>query len=358
MKKKLCIKKNSLRKKESNRWEERMKVLKGYKFRMYPTEEQKQFFIETFGCVRFTYNHLLVERQHHLQWVEEESLITPASLKKDYPFLKKTDSLALSNAQRNLDRAFKNYFSGRAGYPKLKTKKDPWQSYTTNNQKHTIYFDKDKVKLPKLKSLIAVHQHRSINGKIKSATISAKENKEFYISILCVEEVFPLTKTHQSVGIAYCPNQLLELSQNLCVSELNQHPLEKKMTREKHKLQVRARVAKKRKVRLENAKNYQKQKQKVEVLLKAKRDQKKDFIDQLTYQLVANYDQLFIENDPVFSEELAITFSETDWQFFLYKIQYKADWYGKKVTFVSLANTLQKNKSREIEKIGLQINNL
>ncbi|MBM9834574.1 transposase, partial [Enterococcus faecalis] len=81
-----------------------------------------------------------------------------------------------------LDRAFRNYFQKRAGFPKMKTKKSIWQSYTTNNQQHTIYFEDDQIKLPKLKTLVPVKKHRAIKGKIKSATISAKNNEEFYIS--------------------------------------------------------------------------------------------------------------------------------------------------------------------------------
>lgn len=131
-------------------------VLKAYKFRIYPNGQQKQFFIETFGCVRFTYNQLLEAKMEELANNEAKQGLTPAKLKKEYPFLKETDSLALANAQRNLDRAFRNYFQKRAGFPKMKTKKSIWQSYTTNNQQHTIYFEDDQIKLPKLKTLVPV----------------------------------------------------------------------------------------------------------------------------------------------------------------------------------------------------------
>ncbi|MGL9810464.1 peptide ABC transporter ATP-binding protein [Enterococcus sp. DIV0574] len=153
----------------------KLSVLKAYKFRIYPTEEQKQFFIQTFGCVRFTYNQLLKAKMEELTTNAEKEKLTPAKLKKEYPFLKETDSLALANAQRNLERAFRNYFQKRAGFPKLKTKKNIWQSYTTNNQQHTIYLVDDQLKLPKLKSFVAVKRHRPINGQIKSATISARQ---------------------------------------------------------------------------------------------------------------------------------------------------------------------------------------
>lgn len=39
-----------------------MKQLKAYKFRIYPTEEQKIFFSKTFGCVRLVYNLMLNDR--------------------------------------------------------------------------------------------------------------------------------------------------------------------------------------------------------------------------------------------------------------------------------------------------------
>ncbi len=39
-----------------------MKQRKAYKFRIYPTEEQKIFFSKTFGCVRLVYNLMLNDR--------------------------------------------------------------------------------------------------------------------------------------------------------------------------------------------------------------------------------------------------------------------------------------------------------
>lgn len=319
-----------------------MEVLKGYKFRIYPNEEQIQFFTQTFGCVRFTYNHLLTARQAALQQGISCN-ITPAMLKKDYPFLKETDSLALANAQRNLDRAFKNYFSGRTGFPKLKTKKSSWQSYTTNNQKHTIYFQEGQLKLPKLKSLIAVNLHRQVAGKIKSATISAKNNQLFFVSILCLEEMKPLPKTRATIRIAYCPEKLVQLSVKIAQPELDQKDTQAQIAKAKKKLQLRARVAKRRSVLLEEAKNYQKQKQKVQKLLINKSDQRKDYIDQLTYHLVRDFDKIYLEEQPVFSENKK--FCESDWRFFVRKIRYKAQWYGKQLFFVALPEKEQEKQN-------------
>lgn len=331
-----------------------MKVLKGYRFRIYPDEEQLTFFRQTFGCVRFTYNQLLMARKNTAN-SEESMKLTPAVLKKDYPFLKKTDSLALANAQRNLERAYANFFQGRASYPKLKNKKSTWQSYTTNNQKHTIYFVDEKLKLPKLKSLIQVHQHREIKGLIRSATISAKNNEEFYVSLLCLEEVTALPKTKKAIGISYCPKHLIHVSKPLDHLEtIEEQMQEDRLIKAKRKLFLRAKIAKKHKVKLKDAKNYQKQKQKVHKLIQEKACRKKDFIDQLTFSLVKEFDYIFVEKQPstADSEETSL-FTSSDWYLFMQKLTYKTQWYGKKYLAIEKpANT--ENSGQMIEELGKQ----
>lgn len=92
-----------------------MERLKAYKFRIYPTEEQEIFFVKSFGCVRKVYNLMLDDRMKIYEDTKNDSskkmsFPTPAKYKKDFPFLKEVDSLALANAQLNLDKAYKNFF--------------------------------------------------------------------------------------------------------------------------------------------------------------------------------------------------------------------------------------------------------
>ncbi len=188
-------------------------MLKAFKFRIYPTASQKEWFIQNFGCVRFTYNHLLKARQEsYARTGAIDYSMTPATLKKKYAFLKSADSLALANAQLNLDRAFRNYFNGRASFPKLKNKKSMWQSYTTNNQKGTIYLEDKYLKLPKQKELIQVRLHRPVEGVIRSATISARYNESFYVSLLCEVQIAGVPTTNRWLGVAYDPKKLVETS--------------------------------------------------------------------------------------------------------------------------------------------------
>lgn len=102
------------------------------------------------------------------------SFPTPAKYKKDFPFLKEVDSLALANAQLNLDKAYKNFFRYKfVGFPRFKSKKTPVQSYTTNTQNGTVALIENKfIKVPKLKSLVRIKLYRQPKGIIKSATLS------------------------------------------------------------------------------------------------------------------------------------------------------------------------------------------
>ena len=105
-----------------------MKVLKAYKYRLYPTPEQETFIKKTFSCVRLVYNLLLQDRIALYKQLKKEPSLkvkmpTPAKYKAEYPKLREVDSLALANAQGYLDRAFKNFHRGNsAGFPKLKAK--------------------------------------------------------------------------------------------------------------------------------------------------------------------------------------------------------------------------------------------
>ena len=106
-----------------------MERLKAYKFRLYPTKEQEIFFAKSFGCVRKVYNLMLDDRKKAYEEVKNDSskkmtYPTPAKYKEEFPFLKEVDSLALANAQLNLDKAYRNFFRDKSvGFPRFKSKK-------------------------------------------------------------------------------------------------------------------------------------------------------------------------------------------------------------------------------------------
>ncbi|PXY51652.1 transposase, partial [Virgibacillus profundi] len=122
---------------------------------------------KTFGCVRFVYNKMLAERKEFYEMLkhDKEALKkikhpTPAKYKKEFVWLKEVDSLALANAQLNLDKAYKSFFKGNTKFPKFKSKGHK-QSYTTNVVNKNIELVDSHIKLPKLK-MVKMKQHRQI----------------------------------------------------------------------------------------------------------------------------------------------------------------------------------------------------
>ncbi|RBS52873.1 IS200/IS605 family element RNA-guided endonuclease TnpB [Enterococcus faecium] len=320
-----------------------MEQLKAYKFRIYPTEEQEIFFAKSFGCVRKVYNLMLDDRKKAYEEVKNDSskkmtFPTPAKYKKEFPFLKEIDSLALANAQLNLDKAYKNFFRDKSvGFPRFKSKKNPVQSYTTNNQNGTVaLIDSKFIKVPKLKSLVRIKLHRQPKGIIKSATISRHSSGKYYISLLCKEEIIELPKTNSTIGIDLGIMDFAILSDGQKIDNNKfTSKMEKKLKREQRKLSRRALLAKNKGTNLFEAKNYQKQKRKVARLHEKVMNQRTDFLNKLSTEMIKNHDIICIEDlntkGMLRNHKLAKSISDVSWSKFVTKLQYKADLYGRKI---------------------------
>lgn len=320
-----------------------MEQLKAYKFRIYPTEEQEIFFAKSFGCVRKVYNLMLDDRKKAYEEVKNDSskkmtFPTPAKYKKEFPFLKEIDSLALANAQLNLDKAYKNFFRDKSvGFPRFKSKKNPVQSYTTNNQNGTVaLIDSKFIKVPKLKSLVRIKLHRQPKGIIKSATISRHSSGKYYISLLCKEEIIELPKTNSTIGIDLGIMDFAILSDGQKIDNNKfTSKMEKKLKREQRKLSRRALLAKNKGTNLFEAKNYQKQKRKVARLHEKVMNQRTDFLNKLSTEMIKNHDIICIEDlntkGLLHNHKLAKSMSDVSWASFVNKLEYKAKWYGKEI---------------------------
>ena len=309
-------------------------ILKAYKVRLYPNDEQQIFFAKSFGCTRFIWNKMLADKINYYQATKTTLNNTPAQYKKEFEWLKEVDSLALANVQQNLRVAYNKFFKQGSGFPKFK-KKGIKDSYTTNNQKGTVSVTKNTVKLPKIGHINAKFPDK-INGLIKSATISRKPSGKYFVSLLVETIVNELPKTQSNIGIDLGLTDFIVLSDGSKVANPKfLAKLQDKLARAQKVLAKRRAAAKAEQRKLSESRNYQKQKLKVAKVYEKITNKRADFLHKLSFNIIKNHDVIAIEDlnvkGMVKNRKLAKAISDSSWSAFTTMLAYKAEWYGKEL---------------------------
>lgn len=336
-------------------------TLKGIKMRIYPNQEQQLKIKLNFGYNRFVWNQMLnmmitrYENNPEAQFLNAFALnnLLPA-LKTEYPWLKDAESTSLQSTNHNLVEAYKKFFKQHKGFPKFKSRRTPKQSYTSKMGVKVI--DNKQIKLPKL-GLMPFKSGRQVTGKVKNATIRLSATGKFYAIVLVENEMPKLPKTNDSVGIDMGVADLMITSDGVKYPTIR---FDKILTKKKHywekrlarrRLQAQKEIAwdKHNKVieprELADFKNYQKAKLMVAKYSEKIASQRNNYLNNLTKQLVEQYDVIKIEDlkakNLLKNHKLERAIANQSWRELRRQLEYKCAWYGKQLVIVNPRKTSQ-----------------
>ena len=342
-----------------------------YKFRMYPTDEQASLMWDTICCARFIYNQILEDRKHYQELYEDgifskderdflQSKLTPAFYKnlpreealeyygrESFDFLEEVDSLALSNAQLNIESAYRSFFARGKGYPKYKKKdKEKW-SYKTNAAyqpnkdgipRSSLFLKGNYLHLPKV-GKVRINKHRAVYGKLKSATITKERPGRWYVSLLFEDyHDSHLPPTGSVIGVdlnisgIVCSNgktyEIPNFTKNNA-QDLAYH--QRRFSRSQRALQDRRKNGER--LNKYHIKNYQEKREKVALVHARIAAQRLDFLNKVTTDIVKNHDVICVETlkvkNLIKNRKLAKSITNASWGMFVQLLEQKCKAYGK-----------------------------
>ena len=314
-------------------------MIRGNRYRIYPDKEQKALMEKHFGSSRFVYNKLLeikslLYKKFRISISKPELDNHLLILKETYPWLKEVNAQSLQQANKNLDKAFTNFFRYGFGYPQRKSKKDHHFSFQVP-QHYSLNLLTSEVLLPKL-GWIKVKMHRDIfQGSLKTATVSRTSTGKYYISFLTNDgEKLPEKQeyTHATlIGVDVGIKTFATLS----TGEKIDNPKFLKNSLERLKC-LQRRVSRK----VKGSKNRRKAVYKLAKIHELISTQRHDFQHKVSNQLISENQAIALETlnikGMMKNHKRARSTGDAGWYSFVLKLTYKAEWYGKTILRIGM----------------------
>ncbi len=310
-----------------------MKTKRAYKYRFYPTVEQEKLLAQTFGCVRFVYNHILRWRTdeyykngNSVNYNDASKQLTELKNNSEYQWLKDVSSVPIQQSLRHQQTAFKNFWEGRAKYPTFK-KKHSKQSATFAASAFSM--KNGQLFIAKSKEPLAIKWSRELPSKPSSITISKDRAGRYFASMLCEFESKPMPIRKKTVGID------LGLKDLFITSEGEKSGNPKYFKRYERKLAyLQRKLAKKQK----GSKNRAKARLKVARLHAKIADCRMDATHKASRRLINENQVICVEDlavkNMVKNPKLAKHIADANWGEFVRQLQYKAEWADRTVSVI------------------------
>jgi putative transposase len=307
---------------------------RAYKFRFYPNATQRHQLAVDFGCARWVWNRALGMRSDAYRDTGQKlsgvdiSRVIPVWKWEEAPWLAVANSVVLTQALRDQDTAFVNFFAKRARYPKFK-RRDNVQSvrYQIDQRRiDKVFTAGENLVLPKLGE-IDVRWSRVPTGVPKMATVSKDACGRYHVAFACDEEISALPETAVAIGIDLGVKDVLVGSNGW--KSGNPRHLGGKLRRLRRYQRVVAR-------RPQKGSNRRKRAVAKVARMHARiTDARRDWTQKRTTEIVRRADVIALEDlnvkGMVRNRSLARVISDAGLGEVRRQIEYKAGWYGRQV---------------------------